>query len=131
MLAEFVRVTKPGGRVAAIVRATDMPSWANLPISAAIRAKADQPGMVSGGADKAGCADISLYQRFLAAGLTGLTCFPQFAVLGVDEVSRNTIIKQRILATLTGEEAAEWQSALTQAEADGTFFIASSHHCAV
>jgi hypothetical protein len=29
-------------------------------------------------------------------------------------------VKQRILATLTGEEAAEWRSAVAQAEADGT-----------
>lgn len=131
MLAELVRVTKPGGRIATIVRAIDMSSWANLPISAAIRAKADQPGMVSGGADKAGCADASLYRRFHTAGLTGLTCFPQFAALGAAEVSRITIMKQRILATLTGEEAAEWQSAVAQAEAYGTFFIASPYHCAV
>jgi ubiquinone/menaquinone biosynthesis C-methylase UbiE len=131
MLAELVRVTRPGGRVAAIVRATDMPSWMNLPISAAIRAKTDQPGMVSGGADIAGCANASLYRRFEAAGLTRLTCAPQFAVLGAAEVSKIAIIKQRILADLTGEEAAEWQSAVAQAEADGTFFIASPYHCAV
>ena len=131
MLAELVRVTRPGGRVAAIVRAVDMPSWVNLPISAAIRAKADQPGMASGGAAAAGCADTSLYRRFLAAGLTRLTCFPQFTVLGAEEVSRITIIKQRIIASLTEEEASEWRSAVARAEADGTFFIASSHHCAV
>jgi SAM-dependent methyltransferase len=131
MLAELVRVTRPGGRVAAIVRATDMPSWVNLPIGAAIRAKADQPGMVSGGADKVGCADSSLYRRFQAAGLTRLTCTPQFAVLGSAEVSRIGIIKQRILATLTADEASEWRSAIARAEADNTFFIASPHHCAV
>ena len=81
MLAELVRVTKSGARIAAIVRATDMPSWVNLPLSAAVRAKADQPGMASGGAAAAGCAAA--------------------------EASRVTIIKQRVLATLTGEEAAE------------------------
>jgi len=131
MLAELVRVTRPGGRIAAIVRATDMPSWVNLPLSAAVRAKADPPGMASGGAAAAGCADTSLYRRFHAAGLTSLTCFPQFAVLGAAEVSRITIIKQRVLATLAGEEAAEWRSAVAKAEADGIFFIASPHHCAV
>jgi len=30
MLGELVRVTRPGGRVGAIVRALDMPWWANL-----------------------------------------------------------------------------------------------------
>ncbi len=131
MLAELLRVTKPGGRVAVIVRAVDMPSWVNAPLSAAVRAKADQPGMLSGGVAAAGCADTSLYRRFRSAGLTRLSCFPQFAVLSPAEVSRITFIKQRILATLTGEEAIEWRSAVVQAEADGTFFIAAPYHCAV
>jgi ubiquinone/menaquinone biosynthesis C-methylase UbiE len=129
MLAELIRVTKPGGRIAAIVRAIDMPSWVSPPLSGAVRSKADQPA--SGGADPAGCADTSLYQRFHAAGLTRVTYFPQFVVLEPDEVSRITIIKQRILATLTANEAVEWQSAVAQAEANGTFFIAAPHHCAV
>jgi ubiquinone/menaquinone biosynthesis C-methylase UbiE len=131
MLAELVRVTKPGGRIASIVRAIDMPSWVNLPISPGVRAKADQPGIASGGAAAAGCADTSLYQRFHAAGLTRLTCFPQFTVASVGEVSKITIVKQRILAILTEEEAAEWHSAVAPADADGTFFISSPHHCAV
>jgi SAM-dependent methyltransferase len=129
MLAELVRVTRPGGRIAAIVRATDMPSWVSPVLSGAVRSKADQPA--SGGADPAGCADTSLYQRFHAAGLTRVMHFPQFVVLAPDEVSRITIVKQRILATLTPDEAVEWQTAVTKAEADGTFFIASPHHCAV
>jgi SAM-dependent methyltransferase len=131
MLSELLRVTRPGGRVAVIVRAVDMASWVNLPLSAAVRAKADVPGMVSGGVAAAGCADTSLYRRFRSAGLTRLTCFPQFAVLGPGEISRIAIIKQRILAELAGEEAAEWRSAVAQAEADGTFFIAAPYHCAV
>jgi SAM-dependent methyltransferase len=131
MLAELVRVTKPDGRVGVIVRALDMPSWVNAPLSATVRAKADLPGMVSGGVTAAGCADTSLYRRFHAAGLTGLTCFPQFAVPSPAEVSRIAIIKQRILATLTAAEAAEWRSAVAQAEADGTFFFAAPYHCAV
>jgi SAM-dependent methyltransferase len=131
MLAELVRVTKPGGRVGVIVRAVDMPSWVNLPLSAAVRAKADVPGMVSGGVAAAGCADRSLYRRFRSAGLARLACFPQFAVLSPSEASRIAIIKQRILATLGDDEAAEWRDAIAQAEADGTFFIASPYHCAV
>jgi SAM-dependent methyltransferase len=131
MLSELVRVTRPGGRVAVIVRAVDMPSWVNLPLSAAVRAKADEPGMVSGGVAAAGCADTSLYRRFRSAGLTRLTSFPQFAVLGPAEISRIAIIKQRVLAALTGEEAAEWRAAVAQAEADGAFFIAAPYHCAV
>ena len=130
MLAELVRVTRPGGRVAAIVRSRDMPSWANLPISAMLRAKVDRPGLI-GSVAAAGCADASLYRCFHAAGLSGLTCFPQLVAVTPADVSRFTAFQQQILALLTAEEAAEWRSAATQAEADGTFFIATGHHCAV
>jgi SAM-dependent methyltransferase len=128
MLSELVRVTKPGGRIAAIVRATDMPTWTSPVLSAALRAKTDRP---SGGAAPAGCADTSLYQRFHAAGLTDLNCFPQLTVLGADEVSRITVSKQRILASLAPDEAAEWHSATARSESEGTFFIATPHHCAI
>src|SRR5271166_7016118 len=131
MLAELVRVTRPGGRIAAIVRSLDLPSWANLPTSAALRAKVDRPGLTGSGVAAAGCADASLYRRFHAAGLTGLRCFPQLVAMTPDQLSRFTISQQQILATLTAEEAAEWQSAAERAEAAGTFFIATGHHCAV
>jgi SAM-dependent methyltransferase len=131
MLAELARVTRPGGRVAAIVRSCDMPSWANLPISAALRAKVDRPGLIGAGVASDGCADASLYRRFHRAGLTGLTCFAQLVAMTPAEFSRFTISQQQVLATLTAEEAAEWRSAAAQAEAAGTFFIATGHHCAV
>jgi SAM-dependent methyltransferase len=131
MLAELVRVTRPGGRVAVIVRSCDMPSWANLPISAALRAKVDQPGLIGAGVAANGCADASLYRRFHAAGLTELRCFPQLVAITPAEVSRFTISQQQILAMLTSDEGAEWRSAAAQAEAEGTFFIATAHHCAV
>jgi hypothetical protein len=131
MLAELVRVTRPGGRVAVIVRSCDMPSWSNLPISPALRAKVDQPGLIGAGVATAGCADASLYRRFYAAGLTELRCFPQLVAITPAEISRFTISQQQVLAMLTAEEAAEWRSAAAQAEAEGTFFIATAHHCAV
>jgi SAM-dependent methyltransferase len=131
MLAELVRVTRPGGRIAAIVRSCDMPSWANLPISAALRAKVDRPGLIGAGVASDGCADANLYRRFHRAGLIGLTCFAQLVAMTPAEVSRFTISQQQILATLTAEEAAEWRSAAERAEAEETFFIATGHHCAV
>jgi ubiquinone/menaquinone biosynthesis C-methylase UbiE len=131
MLAELVRVTRVGGRVAAIVRSCDMPPWANLPISAALRGKVDIPGLVGAGVSANGCADASLYRRFHAAGLTELKCFPQLVAITPAEISRFTLSQQQILAILTAEEAAEWRSATTRAEAEGTFFIATGHHCAI
>jgi hypothetical protein len=40
-------------------------------------------------------------------------------------------LKRSSLAALTEEESAEWEAAVAQAEAEGTFFIAMPHHCAV
>jgi len=129
MLAELVRITRPGGRIAAIVRSLDMPPWTNAALRPAVRAKVDAPGR--GDVGPAGCADASLYERFRRAGIVGLTCFSQLASVDASQASRIAVMKQRILASLTEEESAEWESAVAQAEADGTFFIATPHHCAV
>jgi SAM-dependent methyltransferase len=130
MLAELVRVTRPGGRIAAIVRSLDLHPWTNAALSPAVRAKVDMPGI--GDVAPAGCADATLYQRFHRAGLIGLTCFPQLTAVDPLQIDRMAGMKRRSLATLTtAEERAEWQAAVAQAEADGTFFIATPHHCAV
>jgi hypothetical protein len=129
MLSELVRVTRPGGRIAVIVRSLDMPPWTNAALSPAVRAKVDVPGR--GDVAASGCADASLYQRFRRAGLVSLTCFSQLAAVDASQASRIAVMKQRIRTSLTEEEGAEWESAVAQAEADGTFFIATPHHCAV
>ena len=132
MLAELVRVTRPGGRVAVIVRAVDVPAWVNLPLSAALRAKTQRPGLFGSGMSEGGCADASLYSRFSAAGLTELTFFPQFAaVTPAAEAVRLDGSAKQILASLNSDETADWQEAMTKAKANGTFFIAMPHHCAI
>jgi SAM-dependent methyltransferase len=128
MLAEFVRVTRPGGRVGAIVRADeDLPRWVNVPVSAALKARVEAPAFltVGQGRSAAGCADTSLYRRFSAAGLTQLQVFPQwyeFGALGIEAAIR---------AALAPDETAEWSAAVAQARAEGTFSIARPCHCAV
>jgi SAM-dependent methyltransferase len=129
MLSELVRVTRPGGRIGVIVRSLDMPPWTNAVLSPAVRAKVDVPGR--GDVAAAGCADASLYQRFRRGGLVEVTCFAQWASVDASQASRIAVMKQRIRASLTEEEGAEWESAVAWAEADGTFFIATPHHCAV
>jgi ubiquinone/menaquinone biosynthesis C-methylase UbiE len=130
MLAEIVRVTRPGGRIGIVVRATDMPFWVNLPLDPTLKAKVDAPNAIGGGVAPKGVADASLYRRLSALGLTGLKCFPQLVsvVPGSERIER---YQQQILAALTPAEAAAWHQAVAAAERDGTFFIAQPYHCAV
>ena len=130
MLAEIVRVTRPGGRIGIVVRAVDMPFWVNLPLDPALKAKVDAPNVIGGGVAPKGVADASLYRRLTVLGLRGLKCFPQLVAVvpGSERIER---YQQQILAALTPTEAAAWHQAVAAAERDGTFFIAQPYHCAV
>src|SRR5215831_424257 len=75
MLAEMVRVTKPGGRVAVMVRALDVPWLVNVPVRPELKTKAEIP---RGFVGEDGCADASLGKRLLTAGLQHVKMFPQF-----------------------------------------------------
>jgi len=131
MLAEMVRVTKPGGRVATIVRACDRPFLINLPLRAALQRKVEEPSSWAPAAGPLGCADASLYRRFHDVGLTQIKMFPQLATLDASATVFMQFLQGLLLPTLSQEEAQEWQTARAQAEAEGTFFIAWPHHSAV
>ena len=132
MLAEMLRVTRPGGRIGVTVRSLDIPWWVNPPLSPELRSKVNRPGLIGGDVTAAGCADASLYARFCTAGLTELNCFPQLVTVTPRyEASRVDSFEQRILAILTAEEAREWRELVARAKTDGTFFFALPHHCAV
>ena len=130
MLAEMVRVTKPGGRVAVIARAMDMPFLINLRLQAELQAKVGAPGALGSVAGR-GCADASLYRRFHQAGLTQVKMFPQLPAFDGSAPYMLQFMQNGILGKLTLEEARQWQSARAQAEAEGTFFMTWPHHCAV
>ncbi|MBI2533393.1 MAG: methyltransferase domain-containing protein [Deltaproteobacteria bacterium] len=127
MLAQMIRVTKPGGRVGVIVRAEDMNSWTSVPLEATLKAKAELPrGNV---ADK-GCADGSLYRRFRDAGLVSLKMFPQLAPFKLSE-PHGKRMEAGILAALSPEEAVQWRAAAESPGARDFLFIARPFHCAV
>jgi ubiquinone/menaquinone biosynthesis C-methylase UbiE len=129
MLAEMVRVTKPGGRVAVVGHAHDMPRWVNLPLRPELKAKVEAPGWADESGHPQGCDDASLYRRFRQVGLTQISMFPQLATFS--ERSRLQMFQASILPTLSAAEADQWRAAVAQAEAERTFFIATPFHCAV
>ena len=127
MIAEMIRVTKPGGHCGVIVRAEDMNSWTNVPLEATLKTKAELP---RGNVSEKGCADGSLYRRFRDAGLVSLKMFPQLAPFKLSE-PHGIRMEAGILAALSPEEAAQWRTAAASPDARDFLFIARPFHCAV
>jgi SAM-dependent methyltransferase len=128
MLAELVRVAKPGGRVAVMVRAIDIPLVVNVPLRPELKTKAQTP---RGFVGTQGCADASMYRRFHQAGLTRTQMWPQFAASDQPETRQAQFAHGAILGAFTAEETLEWHAGMAQAVADGTYFVAQPFHCAV
>src|SRR5215471_5234605 len=130
MLAEIVRVTKPGGRVAVIARAQDIAFPMNLPLSAGLKAKVEAPGVI-GQVSPQGCADASLYRRVRQTQLTQVKMLPQLTAFDSADATVLQFLEGALLPKLSQDEAREWQAARAEAEAMGTFFMTWPHHCAV
>ncbi len=131
MLAEMIRVTKPGGKVGVIVRAEDMPALINIPLHPTIKAKCEVPLSLRQD-EGTGCASVSLYGRFHTSVLTDIKMMPQLAVFdnAVGVVER-FFLTAYVFSHLSPEEANEGWAAVEKAVADGTFFVTWPHHCAV
>jgi SAM-dependent methyltransferase len=133
MLAELVRVTRPGGRIGVVVRAEDIEHWVSLDLPADLRRKAMAAVGQAAGTAAGGCADVSLYRRFHESGLSDLMLGPRLAVeqtFGGPDLRRQTF-EGRVLAALSPEEARVWQVAAARATADGVYLWAYPYHCAV
>jgi ubiquinone/menaquinone biosynthesis C-methylase UbiE len=129
MLGELVRVTRSGGKVGAVVRSIDLPRWVNLPLNKPLKQKVDDAGFFTGNVNEHGCAEASLYQRMVQAGLTDVVMLPSWASHNAGE--RLAFLHDRIAGLLDGDELSEWNSATARAKAERTFFIAEPFHCAV
>lgn len=129
MLAELVRVTKPGGRVGAIVRSIDLPRWINVALDDGLKNKIENAGFFSGNVSDKGCADASLYRRMIRAGLKSVAMLPQWA--SHKDGARLTYLHDRIVGSLKPDELSEWRAAVNRATEEGAFFICEPFHCAI
>jgi ubiquinone/menaquinone biosynthesis C-methylase UbiE len=127
MLSELVRVTRSGGRVAIMVRAVDIPLWISLPLSESVMAKVVRSG--SSLVAERGCADASLAQRMISAGLRNVSMTPQLAALAPGAYTDSRLSELR--AELSADEPLEWDRCKSAAEIAGTLTLASPFYLAV
>ena len=127
-LTEMVRVAKPGGRVGVVVRSIDLPQWWSADLPSSARHKAVTPPQSVG---KSGVADASLYRRAQKAGLRNLTCFPFLVTLDRPDGPIWRYREDHLVAQLTAEEAAAWQTARDAASLQRLLFMAHPMHCVV
>ncbi|MDP6173180.1 MAG: class I SAM-dependent methyltransferase, partial [Rhodospirillales bacterium] len=129
MLAELVRVTRPGGQVAVITRAVDMGRLVNLPVGTQLKARLEAPG--GGGLDPLGCADASLYGRFARAGLEQVRKIPQIAAFGDAGGAYEQSVIGMLFGSLDATENAEARAALAKSREDGSFVVTAPFHGAL
>jgi SAM-dependent methyltransferase len=127
-IAEMIRVTRPGGRIAIVVRAIDLPQWWNLDVPEPIRRKiTPTPRSVA----PLGVADASLYRRMRRAGLTDLVSYPCLITLDRPDGPIWRYREDHVVSLLDAEELVAWHAARAKAEAEGTLLAAHALHCCV
>ena len=131
MLAEMVRVTRPGGRIGVVVRADGLPHLFNVPVRPEILAKVE--ARPCAGKSAFGCADPSLFTRMRDAGLRDLRCWRDASAFypGRDVHEYWQLNQGTLPSVLTPTELAEWRAAVARAQEDQTLFWAPQYHCAV
>ncbi len=130
MIAELIRIAKPGGRVAVVVRAVDRGSWTNARVPDRIRQLLESTAG-AGGVDEHGCADESLYRRLHEAGLTSVCGGPAWAWTSPGD-GWWANVENQIRGRLSPEDADAWSQAIVASQAE-TFptWVSRPFHCAV
>ena len=128
MLKEMVRVVNPGGRVGVVVRAIDMGNVCTIPVDGSILERVLTPYQ---SVTEYGCADASLYRRFLSNGLEDLRFFPHYLTLRDPQGAAWAYRESYFLAQFNETETQAWIAAKSTAIDDGSFLFASGLHCAV
>jgi SAM-dependent methyltransferase len=127
-LAEAIRVTRPGGRIAIAVRAIDLPQWWNLDLPEPILKKVSAtPRSVAHG----GVADASLYRRMRRAGLTDLVSYPALITLDRPDGPIWRYREDHVLSLLAADELPVWHAARDKAAAEGTLLCSHALHCCI
>jgi SAM-dependent methyltransferase len=128
MLGEMVRITRPGGRVAVIVRGVDRGQWTNLDLPKGLKRKFES---LSGGMSRDGCADASLTARFHEAGLKDVRGGPAWSWVTPEDAWWKNVGTQ-LPAQLTNSELAAWNRTLARAKKEGLpVWVARLFYCAI
>jgi SAM-dependent methyltransferase len=127
-LAELVRVVKPGGRAAVIVRGVELHQWWNMPLPPEIRQKISLPAAsVSPG----GVASAALYDMAVAASMKPLR---MYTYMVASERADGPIVEypeSHALSLLAADERDVYRAAKAEAVSASTFFMTRGHHCFV
>ena len=131
-LAELARVVRPGGRVAVLVRAVDIPAWDSLPLRPELRAKvaARPTGWSHRGSVRRRQPLSPFPRRRIRADVT---MGPRLAIDRPEDglPDWRAYYEGSSVGVLSEPEAAEWRATAARATAERSFLWAFAYHCAV
>jgi SAM-dependent methyltransferase len=128
MLAELVRVTKPGGRIGIIVRALDLPRWTSMDLPPALKSHVETWPDPSEGE---GCASARLYDLMARAGLVDRSSIPDMTAFCEPDGPVEQLLTMMLTADLDETDKRVWQAAHDAAVARDCMVFTWPHHCAV